>query len=542
MTSYFWESVRQYSEPKLYKPCHGRSFHLQRPSMEASPSSAAAESSPHTLFSEQSHRVPEDTLRILDTILPPFLQDYIWQHENFNLFQYSPSAGQAGHLHGRVRYGTTWRMSGSWCSCCMRSLVGFRRFPAYRGGVLAPSLDQPREQRKSCLHPRWQAPYFAEETLPFESHPGEALEALESGRIQTSAPDSVQEAVGRRLSGYPERARRNMHRVRVRVPLPVAQVLRREPCLISLAVEGFYDRDIDSMKHASKMARFLTSVVMSRAMYAQLVRQSFNAPKCYPIPSREQGPVLYGEAELGMKIACGFEMMYQYRRLSGDEKALESHGYFEGLLPGSMEYRRRMDEALERHKNSVVFSHTRDVLSVPVKRIEEILSLPHSVRDFVGSELPPSDDDSWLYDGEEELNSAILERQREMENYELKRRGKEKPEGSKNSEDIGVVDDFSLGEMAKTMQAFVEKISSFEGAEVPGNGGSRRSAVFKDMESVLGGSGLQEMPEGDGDDIDKDGDSSSDFDFGTSRLLQLKCSRGFPFFFFFNGSRVHAGK
>lgn len=109
------------------------------------------------------------------------------------------------------------------------------------------------------------------------------------------------------------------------------------------------------------------------------------------------------------------------------------------------------------------------MLSAPVKRIEEILSLPHSVRDFVGAELPPSDDDSWLYDGEEELNSAILERQREMENYELKRRGKEKPEGSRNPEDTGLMDDFSLGEMAKTMQAFVEKISSFEGAEVPGN-------------------------------------------------------------------------
>lgn len=393
-------------------------------SMEASPSSAAAESSPDNLFSERSHRIPEDTvfysiypdeaffpssgdavaaaaaagdslfslqLQILDSILPPFLQDYIWQHEHFNLSQYSPSAGHPRHLHGKVRYGDN--VEDEWFVVFLLYEIS-RRVPSVSIRVWDSDGEFLLIEAAFSL-PRWINPANSENRvfvrggrlhiLPkkhFPSNPTlkEALEALESGRLQTSAPDSVQEAVSKRLSGYPERARRNMHRVRVRVPLPVAQVLRREPCLISLAVEGFYDRDIDSMKHASKMARFLvgeggavdivqTSVVMSRAMYAQLVRQSFNAPKCYPMPAREQGPVLYGEAELGMKIACGFEMMYQYRRLSGAEvkgasvdafkKALESHGYFEGLLPGSKEYRRRMDEALERHKSSVVFSHTR---------------------------------------------------------------------------------------------------------------------------------------------------------------------------------------
>lgn len=145
----------------------------------------------------------------------------------------------------------------------------------------------------------------------------------------------------------------------------LAQVLKHEPGLISLAVEGFYDRDIDSMKYAAKMERFLpngsgeevveASVVMSRAMYAQLMQQTFQAPKCYPMPQRSEGKE-YVEAELGMKIACGFEMIYQLRKREGVEgkgstweafrESLEKSGYFEGLLPGSKEYKRLMENAL----------------------------------------------------------------------------------------------------------------------------------------------------------------------------------------------------
>lgn len=170
-----------------------------------------------------------------------------------------------------------------------------------------------------------------------------------------------------------------MHQVRVRVPVSVAQVLKQEPCLISLAVEGFYDRDIDTMKYAAKMERFLskgreeemvcTAVRMSRAMYAQLMQQKFQAPKCYPMPSKGDDVGAYLEAEMGMKIACGFEMMYQQKRKLGEEgkgsgwnkylETLERSGYFEGLLPGSKEYKRLMGNAEEYYRNSSLFSRAR---------------------------------------------------------------------------------------------------------------------------------------------------------------------------------------
>ncbi|MCL7028343.1 hypothetical protein MKW94_023623, partial [Papaver nudicaule] len=326
-----------------------------------------------------------------------------------------------------------------------------------------------------------------------------------------------------------------MHQVRVRVPVSIAKVLKREPCLISLAVESFYDRDIDSMKYAAKMEKFASggtseeivrvSVRMSRAMYAQLVQQTFQAPKCYPMPSRNDSAV-YVEAELGMKIACGFEMMYQQRRhenLDGKgtstweafKESLESSGYFKELLPGSKEYRRLMESAQAYYRNSSSFSRASEMMSAPVKRIDEIFSLSHSSEEFKGLDLPPSDNDAWLYDGEDELKSAMLEREKELELYELKQKSKKTKE--KNDADHSaenVVNDSDLGDIVNSMQSFVQKVSSYEGAEVPTNRNSYTvdldvERFMKDIESVMGRFGGR-------DDADLEGGSSSDMEFDES--------------------------
>lgn len=108
-------------------------------------------------------------------------------------------------------------------------------------------------------------------------------------------------------------------------------------------------------------------------------------------------------------------------------------------------------------------------MSAPVKRIDEILALPYSADDFRAQEVPPPDDDSWLYNGEDELNSALRQREKEMELYDAKHKRKQKskepvvtgPSSSSNN------DDYDLGNIAKSMQAFVRKVSSYQGAEIP---------------------------------------------------------------------------
>ena len=47
-------------------------------------------------------------------------------------------------------------------------------------------------------------------------------------------------------------------------------------------------------------------------------------------------------------------------------------------------------------------------MHAPVECIDEIFSLPHSSSDFVRLDLPPDDDDTWLYNGEEDMIAAML--------------------------------------------------------------------------------------------------------------------------------------
>lgn len=357
---------------------------------------------------------------------------------------------------------------------------------------------------------------------------------------KTKASSSVQLAIKHRIGDYPDRAIKNMHRVRVRVPVLVAHVLKHEPCLISLAVEGFYDRDIDSMKYAANMERFLpnksadeiveVSVIMSRAMYAQLMQQTFQAPKCYLMPARSDSG--YAAAELGMKIACGFEMIYQMRKqevLEGKgsswevyRESLDRSGYFEGLLPGSKEYKRLMENAEDYYRKSSLHLRESEIMSAPVRRIDDILAHPLSADDFKGKEIPPSDDDSWLYNGEDELNAALLERQQEMEHYDLNRKKNKK---SKEQEDAGPssssnIDDYDLGDIAKSMQAFIHKMSSFEGAEVPGDRNPNIvdldvESFMKEIESVM------KPPNAEHADDDVDEDLSSDMDLDDSDVGEV---------------------
>lgn len=321
----------------------------------------------------------------------------------------------------------------------------------------------------------------------------------------------------------------------------MAKVLKEEPCLIARAVEGFYDRDIDTMKHAARMEKFLkgpsgegvemvrTLVRMTRAMYAQLVQQNFQAPRGYPMPRREEGPEKWMEAELGMKIACGFEMMYQERRRQGEEgkgstweiyrKTLEATGCFNGLLPGSEEYKRVMENAMQYYKSSTLYSRTREILSEPVRRIDEILSMPYSAEEFKGVDLPPSDDESWLYGGEGELNAELRERQKELEEYEAAKKHRKSQKQSVSGSSKSQADQFKLGEITESMQDFVRNMSSFEGAEVPANRREMESVdldvnqFFKAMESVFGGSSREQAGSDDGFDRKS---SSSDMDFDDS--------------------------
>ncbi|CAH8374995.1 unnamed protein product [Eruca vesicaria subsp. sativa] len=529
-----------------------------------------------SIFSKTSSPLPDDTVFFsifpdssssaslqslhlqINDFLSPFTSPYIWQHDPFSLSislsTLSPScpctdATPIPHLHGKLKYGDNledeWfavflllRISASFPSTSLRVWDTDGEFLLIESAFLLPRWLNPETSRDRVFLRAGDLHIVPRNRLPNPSLL-DSLRFLKSGASESSrASDPVQSALKNRVSGYPERAWRSMHRVRVKLPVTVAHVLSHEPSLISLAVERFYDRDVDLMKHVTRMEKFLSRrefvvvvVKMSRAMYGQLIQQKFQAPSCYPMPSvgDKEG---FGEAEIGMKIACGMEMMYQERKKEGGEggrgrgrgfgwskykESLEKSGYFEGLVCGSKEYKRLLENAEVYYQKSSSFSRTREVMSEPVRRIDEILAMPYSEDDFKGQEVGVSDDDSWLYDGEDELNSVLEERQKEMEFYnakkERKQKGKEKEKEEGGSSGDGNVNNFDLGDISKSMEQFIQKVSSYKGAEVPENREFKEvnldvDRFMKDIESMLGG-----QEQGDDDESDGSEGSSMDMDF-----------------------------
>ena len=57
-------------------------------------------------------------------------------------------------------------------------------------------------------------------------------------------------------------------------------------------------------------------VTFSRCLYAQLGQQQFEPPKGYALPAPESAT--FRAAQLGMKLTCGFEMLYSRREHHAD--------------------------------------------------------------------------------------------------------------------------------------------------------------------------------------------------------------------------------
>ncbi|RZC62669.1 hypothetical protein C5167_024427 [Papaver somniferum] len=501
-------------------------------------------------FFSSSSSIHSLHLQILE-IVSPYTTDYIWQHEPFTLTLSNPEipSETPPYFHGKTKYGDN--LEDEWFIVFLLFEISRKipqlsiqvwdtdgEFLLIEAAFHLPNWLNPETSKNRVFIRRGELNIIPKQTFPSNPKLIDALHYI--GGLhddkKVRAPEPIQLAIRNRILEYPNRARLNMHQVRVRVPVSIAKVLKYEPCLISLAVESFYDRDVDSMKYAAKMEKFVSagtseeivmvSVRLSRAMYAQLVQQTFQAPKCYPMPSRNDASV-YVEAELGMKIACGFEMMYQQRRhenLDGKgtstweafKETFEGSGYFKQLLPGSKEYRRLMENVQEYYRSSSSFSRASEMMSAPVRRIDEIFALPHSSEEFKGLDLPPSDNDAWLYDGEDELKLAMARREKELELYEVKQKKSQKAKEKKDADCSAgsAVNDSDLGDIVNSMQSFVHKVSSYEGAEVPTNRNSDMvdldvERFMKDIESVMGRFGGR-------DDADLEEGSSSDMEFDES--------------------------
>lgn len=137
-------------------------------------------------------------------------------------------------------------------------------------------------------------------------------------RLQHSA--KIEAEAFYRLRKYPQQIAENFHHALVQVPRKLAYILHDKPAYISPAVEAFYLRDPIAMKPLqSKDDNLLVfptkdlisaSVKFTKVGFAQLKSQHFEAPPMWATAlSNVRDPKSTVQAELGMKVACGFEML-----------------------------------------------------------------------------------------------------------------------------------------------------------------------------------------------------------------------------------------
>ncbi|KAF8489579.1 SGT1 protein-domain-containing protein [Gautieria morchelliformis] len=145
----------------------------------------------------------------------------------------------------------------------------------------------------------------------------DAISIVRNATNDTLATPDVQRFAFRRIEGYPESARQHVHHAKAYVPIDIPYALSVCPSLIQKATEAFYTRDALQLRAANRMARFppdssvLATVTMTRTAYAQLMGQRFHPPKAFGQFKEKEGSSEWRWRDIGMKIACGFEMIYQ---------------------------------------------------------------------------------------------------------------------------------------------------------------------------------------------------------------------------------------
>ncbi|XP_044896078.1 protein ecdysoneless homolog isoform X3 [Felis catus] len=533
----------------------------------------------HLFLIPDEPRDPEKHKEILQkyierimTHFAPMLVPYIWQNQPFNL-KYKPGKGDVpAHMFGMTKFGDN--IEDEWFIVYVVKQIT-KEFPE----LVARIEDNDGEFlliEAADFLPKWLDPdnsanrvFFHQGELciiPAPRKPGavswlpstpptipQALNIISTHPEKILASDSIQAAVNRRIRGYPEKIQASLHRAHCFLPAGIVAVLKQRPRLVAAGVQAFYLRDPIDLRACRIFKTFLpetrimASVTFTKCLYAQLVQQRFVPDRRsgykMPPPSHPQ----YRAHELGMKLAHGFEIlcskcsphfsdskksvMTTSPLWAGFLESLKKNDYFKGLIEGSAQYQARLEMAKnyfqlsvnrpERDMLSKKLLQPRSKSSLALSPGEEILTLlqttPFDIEELKKEEanLPPEDDDQWLDLSPDQLDQLLQE-----------------AAGKKEAEPISKKEEqnYDLTQVSESMKAFISKVSTHKGAELPRE--PSEAPITFDADSFLNyfDKILGPRPhESDSDDLDDEDfeclDSDDDLDLktqGTGEEASLK--------------------
>ncbi|ETE64164.1 Protein SGT1, partial [Ophiophagus hannah] len=451
----------------------------------------------------------------------PILVSYIWQNESFNL-KYKPAKGNLpAHIAGHTKFGDN--IEDEWLIVYLIKEIT-KEFPE----LLARVDDNDGEFlliEAADYLPKWLNPENSIHRVFFHSGelciiplpktpegkkllPGinptipQVLKLFSGPSEDFVASKSIKAAVYKRINGYPEKIQTCLHRAHCYLPAGIAVVLRQRPALVSAAVQAFYLRDPVDLKSCRVFKTFppetrvMASVTFTKCLYAQLVQQTFVPDKRsgYSLPPRSHPQ--YKAYELGMKLAHGFEILCsKYNSPSPDSKkqilnvplwdsflrALQKNNYFKDEVEGSAQYLHQLQMAENYFLQTIANSES----SVAVSPGEEILAI-FKKNSFNLEDLRKSSD-------------ILLPEDEEKQNYDLT-------------------------EVAESMKAFISKVSTYEGAEMPRS--STEGPVSFDVDSFT--EALDKILGANSEELDSDDlEEEEEFEFlDSDEESDLKADQG----------------
>lgn len=314
-----------------------------------------------------------------------------------------------------------------------------------------------------------------------------------------SAGECIDGSIAAKLHDYPQKAMDSMHQTRALVPVRIAHMLQRNPQIVSACVDAFFNRDpYDIALVSNGPVQFppeegmaLVGVKFSRCLYAQIALQDFHPPRRWPSPpSKEKDPEGYAAASLGAKLAAGFEMI-----LANASRERMAHSCA------------RRDSKRTIHLEGDTGQHTGPDLApesyLPV--IQALMKEPVVMEDFKASDLPPCDEESWLYEAPGIMDAEVRRRELEVEQYEARKaedRSKKRyvHNGDEREADGAVLSQgiedaneehravFDPLVFSQKFKSFLEGSSGLEGTEVETDGmhtGLNEERFLEELRAVL---------------------------------------------------------
>ncbi|KAL2752187.1 hypothetical protein ACRALDRAFT_2030408 [Sodiomyces alcalophilus JCM 7366] len=263
------------------------------------------------------------------------LADYIWQKDEFNL-EVRNDSNLPPHLHGITEYGDS--IEDEWLVVyLLRELSRsnprlWARVSDSDGefllieaaGVLPKWLSPETDQNRTWIH---QSKLYI---IPPDKDAGsrphrlslpDALSLVKSTPGTLVHSDLVEAEAFYRLEKYPEHIASSLHHSVVKIPRNLAFVLHERPKAVAPAVEAFYLRDDASIRplysspsdtelHFPPRDLVSVSVKFTRVLFSQLRSQRLDPPPPWTeLLAKEPTPEARYRLEMGMKLACGFELM-----------------------------------------------------------------------------------------------------------------------------------------------------------------------------------------------------------------------------------------